>query len=238
MNSKGRIGLISAVPFESGLLLKELKRKRRPNGAITTGVLGGRRVVHVESGIGMVNAAHAATLLIHGYTPGLIILFGIGGAYPASGLKVGDIAMAECEVYADIGVLEEDGLRGLEATGFPLLRAGRKKYFNTFPLETGIARSALRARGMPGIRPGVFLTVSQATGTKKRAMELQGKFGAICENMEGAAAAHICTRYGLPMLEMRGISNIVHGRDLRKWDKKLASENCQRAVMGLMERLG
>jgi futalosine hydrolase len=51
--------------------------------------------------------------------------------------------------------------------------------------------------------------------------------------MEGAAVAQIAALYGIPMLEVRGISNMVEDRDLRRWDKKTASLNCQKAVLEL-----
>ena len=93
------------------------------------------------------------------------------------------------------------------------------------------------------IKTGTFVTVSTVTGTDKRARELEKRFsassasggGAICENMEGAAVAHVCAMYGIPMLEIRGISNIVEDRDRSKWDIKTAAENCQKAVFVLLK---
>jgi futalosine hydrolase len=52
--------------------------------------------------------------------------------------------------------------------------------------------------------------------------------------MEGAAIAHICTRYGVPMVEMRGISNIVEDRDRGRWNIRLAADNCQQAAQDLL----
>ncbi|GFP22067.1 futalosine hydrolase [Candidatus Hakubella thermalkaliphila] len=86
---------------------------------------------------------------------------------------------------------------------------------------------------------GTFVTVSTSTGTSKRAREIERRFstsgGAICENMEGAAVAHVCTMYGIPMLEIRGISNIVEDRDKSKWDIKKAAENCQKIMLALVK---
>jgi len=36
---------------------------------------------------------------------------------------------------------------------------------------------------------------------------------------------------GKPMIEMRGISNIVEDRDRSTWNIKLAAENCQKAAL-------
>ncbi|MBI4710197.1 MAG: hypothetical protein HY759_03720 [Nitrospirae bacterium] len=87
----------------------------------------------------------------------------------------------------------------------------------------------------PKIKSGAFVTVSTSTGTNKRAKELEKRFNAICENMEGAAVAHVCAMYGIPMLEVRGISNIVEDRDRDKWDIKTASENCQKFILNFIE---
>jgi futalosine hydrolase len=195
-------------------------------------------VLLAVSGIGKVNAAHAVTLLINEFSPAVIMNIGIGGAYPSSGLRIGDVAVAEKEIYGDEGVQLKDGSHGMDVIGMPLLKKGRKKYFNEFPLDTGLVRKAVRAaqlithHAVPfTVKEGTFLTLSTCTGTKKRALELEGRFGAVCENMEGAAIAHICMLYGVPMLEMRGISNIVEDRDRSTWNIKLAAENCQRAAL-------
>jgi len=159
---------------------------------------------------------------------------GIGGAYPSSGLKIGDVAIAEKEIYGDEGVMLKDGFYGIDLIGMPLLQKSRKKYFNEFALDRYLVEKAVSAASrftLHASRKGCFLTLSTCTGTKKRALELERRFGAICENMEGAAIAHICTLYGISLIEMRGVSNIVEDRDLSKWNITLAAENCQKAAL-------
>lgn len=240
------IALISSVPEEGKLLHKQLKERTVVAGkAVYKGRMHGENVVYMVSGMGKTNAAHAATILIEKFSPRLLILFGVGGAYPSSGLRVGDIAVAEKEVYGDEGVMTGDGFQGTEFIGIPLAAKGRREYFNEFPLDSELVGKALGSLSSV-VRPsagsiaagsGRFVTVSTCTGTRKRALELQKRFGAVCENMEGAAAAHICTLYGAPMTEIRGISNIVGDRDRRKWDIRLAAENCQQVVMEVLKNL-
>lgn len=244
---KKRIGLISAVRAEGHLFINKLRHF--PQESVNTypfcrGRFCGKDIVYSISGIGKTNAARATTLMVQNNSLQLLINFGIGGAYPSSDLGIGDIAVAEKEVYGDEGVIERDGFYGTEHLGIPLLKKGRKKYFNAFPLDKKYIRKALHVSGLaqhsvPGmnVRTGIFITVSACTGTRKRALELQNMFGAICENMEGAAVAHICTVYGVPMIEMRGISNIVDTRDTKKWNVRRASENCQRFVSCFLESL-
>jgi futalosine hydrolase len=242
------IGLISAVPFEGEGLFEKLTGADHRNYPLSMHrqTVCGQKIVHAVSGLGKVNAAHAATVIIKKHAPSLIINFGVGGAYPSSGLGIGDVAFATKEIYADEGVLAADGLKTLDLIGIPLFRAGRKKYFNEFPVEKGslrkiigrMAASKRYASAKFKIGRGPFATVSACTGTMKRAREIEKRFGVICENMEGAAVAQICTIYQIPMIEVRGISNLVSDRDIDKWDLGLASQNCRILLRELLKELG
>ena len=235
------IGLISSVPQEGRLILGRIKRdkgteKGTPDlSFFVSGKLFGKNVIYTISGMGKANAAHKATVLLERFSPRVVILFGVGGAYPSSGLGIGDVAIAEKEVYGDEGVVTPDGFRGTDFIGIPLLKIGGKRYFNEFPLSP--PRLPLVSRRNFEMRSGTFVTVSTCTGTRNKAEALEKMFGAVCENMEGAAVAQVCTMYGIPLIEMRGISNIVEDRDKRKWNLKLASEHCQKVVMELLEHV-
>ncbi|MFZ6017435.1 MAG: futalosine hydrolase [Nitrospirota bacterium] len=219
------IGLISSVASESKIICEHLKRiDTKVSGDLTfyRGKIWDKNVVYLASGIGKANASYTVTILIEKFSPRLVINFGVGGAYPSSGLKIGDIAIAEKEIYGD-----------------------REKYFNEFPLDKILLKKFVKSFNLithhssliTRMKSGPFVTVSTCTGTIKRALELEKRFNAICENMEGVAVAHICTLYGIPMVEIRGISNIVEDRDTSKWDLKLAAENCQMVVMEFLKEI-
>jgi futalosine hydrolase len=236
------IAIISSMPFESAVILSCMKRPRHHSTAGKTvhkGQVSGVNVVLMNSGIGKVNAAHSTTYLIEKYPVSAIINIGVGGAYPGSGLKIGDIALASKEIYGDEGVIDAQGWDGLETIGIPLVKVGKKRYFNEYPLNS-IPPSLFKGeKRMPGcnnkITSGNFVTVSAVSGTQKRARELERRFNALCENMEGAAVAQVCTLYKIPVFEIRGISNITGIRDKRKWDLQLASENCQKLTLDLID---
>jgi futalosine hydrolase len=238
---KNYIGLISAVPFEGDLLAAKCKKAgRRPiaNLVFHAGWKENIRFIYTASGIGKANAAHAATILIERYSPSMIISFGIGGAYPSSGLQIGDIAVAEREIYVDEGILLKDGFHTLETIGIPAAVSGGRRYFNDYPADRSLGEKALKAAAfVADAASGRFATVSSSSGTKKRALEIERRFDVICENMEGAAVAHICRIHGIPFIEIRGISNIVEDRDVGKWDKNLAAQRCQEALINFLEGL-
>lgn len=244
--SKGRqkcIGLLSATHMEGGLIRRALEKCRRqasPLNACYAGALDDRPVVYAESGIGKANAAHAVTLLLHYYSPSLIVNFGIGGAYPGSGLSVGDIAVSTKEVYGDEGVAFSWGVADLREIGIPVLKKGRKVYFNEFPFDKNLVRKVMTALGNHAdyrVKKGTFVTVSACTGFLEKAERDEKRFKALCENMEGAAVAHMCALYRVPLVEIRGISNIVEDRDTSAWDMHKAVHNCQGAVRKFLEKI-
>jgi len=226
------IALISATAFEADKIIKLLKGVSR-QGVPIKGRLFNKKIIYIQSGMGIANSAHAVTLLIERYSPKIIINFGIGGAYPDTGLGIGDVIFAEKEIYADTGVLLREGFRDTKEIGIPLLIKGKKRYFNEFPLDEALIK---RAKGL-GFRSGVFLTVSASTGILTRAIKLRDIYEAVCESMEGASVAHIGTIYGVRVSELRSISNIVEDRDPEKWDKKKASSNCQDALLEFIKTL-
>lgn len=237
MSKRKTVGLISAVPSESRHLIAQLRRANKYTPHVVKGSFLEHACVHITSGIGIANAAHAATLLILKYAPDLVILFGIGGAFEGHGLAPGDLAAADKEIYADLGVTTPSGTRGAEAIGIPVLKKGRKTFYNEFPTDQRLLKKVLQLNHAPACVSGPFVSVSEVTGTRARRQELVRRFSPVCENMEGAAAAHICTLYGVPFLEIRGISNMVGVRDHAKWDMSAASKIAQSAVLELIGTL-
>lgn len=82
----------------------------------------------------------------------------------------------------------------------------------------------------PAIQVGPFVTVQQCSGVTVAGREISARFNGICENMEGAAAAHICTMYEVPFLEIRCISNLVEDRNMAAWDLPLSTSRIQTAI--------
>jgi len=230
---KGKqIALVCAVPLECDLIMRALKGRRTAEG-MTMGTIARLQVVIAVSGPGQANAARAATQLALMVNPRAMINIGIAGVYKGAGHDLSDVIAASSETYADTGALERGGLIGLRQMGMPLMRKGHTQYFSTFPVDKRLLKAAL-----PHVDgSGAFLTVSQASGTPGRASKLRQMHDALCENMEGAAVAHTCLHYGIPMLEIRGISNLAGVRDKSAWRIEAAASNCQLAAMEIIKSL-
>ena len=194
----------------------------------------------VLTGIGAVNTAHALTqYLVTQPTPSLVIQTGIAGAYVPADVPVGSVVLADTEIYGDLGVMTLGGWRPVEEIGIPLVEASgaRPARFNYFPLDADLVARASAIGGSLIARTGPFLTLSQVTGVRALGDALYERFGALCESMEGAAAAHVCALHDVPFLEVRGISNLVEDRDRSAWRIALAAEAAQAVVLRLAENL-
>ena len=235
MTATEEILVLSATAFEQ-LALREAVAERVQRKVAerewVSGKIGAQPVTLVATGIGAVNAAHALTCYLQGQRPRRVIQVGVGGAYPESGASVGDLALASAEYYGDLGVRTPTGWQDSELIGIPVLEKGRL-YFNCFPTDEQWVQRA--AAALPEAYIGPFVTVQECAGTDELGMERGRHFGALCENMEGAAVAHLCTLYEVPFAELRTMSNIVEQRTPEQWDVPRAAARAQGAVQQLLE---
>ena len=142
-------------------------------------------------------------------------------------------------IYGDEGVEAPVGWLSLEKMGLPLYDRQRRRFFNEIPLSAPLTERAIAIGRQLGhvMKPGKFITVSTCSGTETRGIALATRFGAVCENMEGAAAAHVALCHGVDCLEVRGISNFVEDRDMSRWNISLAVEKVQDFLLGAIPLL-
>lgn len=184
---------------------------------------GGRRVRIIETGVGPVNAAHATTMAILAERPDAIVVCGIAGAYPGSGLTIGEVVSASLEIYGDLGAQSPTGFLDMQALGFPVVSTPTV-LFNELPLQVFPTSNSVR-----------FVTVSTCTGTESAARDIEARTKGAVENMEGAAVAHVASIHGVPVGEVRGISNMVTNRDTKTWRIQEAVAAAQHAVLRWIE---
>lgn len=202
------------------------------------GSMWGTQLILIAGGMGKANAAQAITALLETTPVRGVIGFGVGGAYPGCGLEVGGLALATREIYGDEGVAIAGGWLSTEEIGIPLLEGvgdGRPCY-NEIPTSVQHTAAASEALARHGVehRGGPFVTVSACSGTELRGRELEDRFDAICESMEGAAYAHVARLYEVPFVEVRGISNRVEDRDMGRWRLPDAAEAAAAAVEAIV----
>ena len=178
----------------------------------------------VRTGVGAVNAAHAVTLFLSQTGAKAIVVCGVGGAYPSSGIDVGQVVCAQSECYGDLGASSPSGFLDMKALGFPTVEAPTP-LFNDLPMQI-----------FPTERRVRFVTVSTCTGIDADARAIESRTGGGVETMEGAAVAHVAHLHGIPVGEVRGISNIVTNRDKSSWQLRDAAVAAQKAVLEWIDR--
>lgn len=183
---------------------------------------GGRRIQTLRTGIGPTETAFALTDALHRQAGAVsaVVNFGIAGAFPDSGAGLLDICLAEEEVLGDLGICLPERIERFAEQGLAVR--------DRFVIDAGLRAAAAQVLTQAGLpcRSGVFVTVSSASGTAARALQIGGQYQGLCENMEGAAAARVCEAFGLPCLELRCVSNMAGERDKRRWRLR---EACLRA---------
>ncbi|MFF4039752.1 futalosine hydrolase [Streptomyces sp. NPDC001816] len=154
-------------------------------------------------------AASTATALtaaaLDGSPYGLVVSAGIGGGFPPEA-PVGSLVVADAITVADLGAETTDGFVPVTELGFGTV---------THRPPPSLVRAVSEATGA---RPGTVLTVSTVTGTAARAAELRARHPrALAEGMEGFGVAEAAAAHGVPVLEIRAVSNPVGPRDRAAW---------------------
>lgn len=135
----------------------------------------------------------------------LVVSAGIGGGF-APGAPLGSLVVADAITVADLGAQTADGFLPVTELGFGTI---------THRPPESLVRVVSEATGA---RTGTILTVSTVTGTAERAAALRARHpGALAEGMEGFGVAEAAAAHGVPVLELRAVSNPVGPRDRAAW---------------------
>lgn len=198
--------------------------------AVERGLQGDSRFDVKVGGVGPVAAAvsTARVLAADGYD--MVLCAGICGGF-ANQADIGSLVVASEIVAADLGAETPDGFCSLDELGFGTARIA---------VDQGLAKrvtDALTSAGLPVVMAPI-LTASTVTGTAATAAKLAARVpGAAAEAMEGyGVAAAACDR-GLPILEIRAVSNAVGPRDKAAWRIKDALDALEAASSVIREVL-
>ena len=219
------VGVVAATDLEAEVLLRRLGvshvRTLRGKAFHLCGETLRSAVVVCVSGVGKVNAAHGTALLIEHFEPERVVSLGVAGAYPSAGLGLSDLVVVEREVYGDEGLLTSRGFVPLAQLGWQVVPGGECRTDEGFALRVPDALKGWRFRG-------TSVTVSSCTGTLERARYFEETYAALCENMEGAAVAHVGVACGVSVTELRGISNVIEDRAIAPLSRKDVREAAER----------
>ncbi|MFD3313476.1 futalosine hydrolase [Streptomyces sp. NPDC058694] len=135
----------------------------------------------------------------------LVVSAGIGGGFQPEA-PVGSLVLADEITAADLGAETADGFVPVTELGFGAV---------THRPPESLVRAVA---AVTGARTGAVLTVNTVTGSAERAAELRRRHPrALAEAMEGFGVAEAAAAHGVPVLELRAVSNPVGPRDRAAW---------------------
>ena len=228
------IGIICAMQIEADgiiALCENVKTTTHAKMKFTLGTLHGKDVCIVVCGVGKVNAAMCALMLIEKYKPNLVLNSGVAGSLsPIVG--IGDIVVATKSVEHDMNGTALGDKQG-EIT-FP---DGNMMFFECDKQASTLLASICKEIPDTKVAQGIIASGDIFVSDRKQRFKINDHFGALAYEMEGAAIGHVCVTCEVPYGIIRAISDDLDenkGMDFVKFCE-LASKKTVAAVSGFVK---
>lgn len=227
------IGIIGAMEEEIEILkndISDLQTEKIAHVEIHKGNLYGKNVVLMRSGIGKVNAAICATLLIQQYQPDMIINTGSAGGL-GSQLSVGDVVVSNEVIHHDV-IATAFGYELGQVPGMPLTYAADSKLIEI--ASQAITKNDIKAH------IGLIVSGDSFVGTAEQKQFILNNFtNSLAVEMEAAAIAQTCHQFEIPFIITRAISDLANGEASMSFDEflKVACVSSSKIVKSILETL-
>ena len=229
-----KLGIIGAMDVEVALLKEKMKNvtaKDRAGSAYYEGTLEGAPAVVVQCGVGKVNAALCAQILISEFGVTHLVNTGIAGSLCAD-LDIGDLVVSQDAIYHDFDISYWGRAIG-EVPGMGVV---------AFPADEAMIACAFDAAESvnPGhTRIGRVASGDQFVCNKEKKDKIIADTSARCTEMEGAAIAHAAYRNAVPFVILRAISDKAD--DSAEMDyptfETIAARRCAEVTMAMARKL-
>jgi len=219
MKADATFGVIGAMESEVAQLRDALK-----NTAVTrfsgltfyAGALGSRRVVLVRCGVGKVNAARCAQMLIDRFGVDYIVNTGIAGGV-GEGLRVADVVIGAELVQHDFDAVAFGYARGNICD--PTHRDTPSVFRSDGELIAAFRAAAEAVIDPKRVKTGRIATGDLFVASAEAKRDIAETFGAVAAEMEGGAIAQVAALAGVPFIVLRAISDLADGSSPRSFDE-------------------
>ena len=237
MSEVKRIAIIGAMDSEitnfKGMI-ENIEEIEIANITYYKGVLCGKNVVLLKSGIGKVNAAIATTIAIERFNVEKIIFTGVAGSGNPD-YDISDIVISKDLIEHDFDTSDLDG------DELTVLVKGYDK--NYYPADTSLIQlakeSAKKVITDNKIYIDTIATGDQFVGNNQKVKQIHNKFKAGAIEMEGAAVAHAALMYKVPFVVIRSLSDKADSDAVVDFPKFVvkSAQNSMKIVVEMLENM-
>lgn len=209
------VGILCATPEELAAVRGRLDLPSDPQAhgptRVWTGTHDGVPVALALCGIGKVNAAAAATLLLSAYGARALAFSGVaGGLHPE--LQVGTVLLADRLAIHDYGYVTGGRFTPTESGIIPV---GAPTLTAPVPVGPGVAAdldrlmAAARGKLAHPVQRGAVVTADYFLNCAETRRDLRETFGADAIDMESGAVAQVAAAWGVPLYVIRTLSDLA-----------------------------
>ncbi|MCR5161075.1 MAG: 5'-methylthioadenosine/adenosylhomocysteine nucleosidase [Lachnospiraceae bacterium] len=198
-----KIGIIGAMEDEvAGLKarMEQVSKTVLARMEFNEGLLEGKPVVVVRSGIGKVNAAVCTQILADRFGVGAVINTGVAGSLDAR-IDIGDFVISTDAVHHDMDAT----VFGYAPGEVPQL--GQVSFEADKALADAAEAACRKVIPDQNVWRGRVVSGDQFIVSREKKDEIVKTFGGLCTEMEGASIAHAAWLNSLPFLIVRAISD-------------------------------
>lgn len=229
------IGIIGAMEVEVAILKEKMEDVRiikKASMDFYEGILAGKKVVVVRSGIGKVNAGICAQILADVFSVDAIINTGIAGSLNKN-INIGDIVLSTDVVQHD-----------MDATGFGYCK-GQIPQMPVFFFNADDNLRRLAAEVCKEVNPdiqvfeGRIASGDQFVCDQDVKNRIVSEFSAYATEMEGAAIGQAAYLNEIPFLVVRAISDKADGSAQMDYSEfeKAAVDHSVRLTLNMLARI-
>jgi adenosylhomocysteine nucleosidase len=202
------IGVMCAIPQEQELLLEALGDPpplRSRDIEASRGQLDGREIVVAAAGVGKVNAAITATLMVERLGCRALVLSGVAGGLSENG-AIGDLVIADRVIDIDYGRVTPEGRIVYQPGVLPIPEEKPDPGYRPPPALLERVRERLGQTGLEATL-GTILTTDAYLASPRERDALAGEWDGVAIEMEGSALCGVAQRFALPWLVVRALSD-------------------------------
>ena len=168
------------------------------------GLISDKECVIVEGGVGKVNAARTAQILIDNFKIDYLLNVGVAGGIDES-LNVGDIVIGQRLVQHDFDITAFDHKKGY------IPNIG--DYINADEELVNLANKVITSTENTHVKTGTIASGDIFITDQNISKEINKEFAALCVEMECASIAQVAKLCNIPFLILRSISDVPNNNN-------------------------